>query len=287
MGHQEARRKKIELGLMRDLPSYEQRVNQACRWLVRWGFSTSKILNQLCLSKNDLARMKKERLVDDFPTAYKPQKDSRAIPLTIWFPTLRGRKLGEVGGYTGKRSPDFNLISHDLICQSYVCQQWFDQFGGPKVCPDFGARSARMLAKAGCPGIELQGYLPDCVYGMQNKLKVVEVERNPVLKKYGDSAELEQFKFLNKLNYLVGNLQLPVTLLYMTQRQADDNWILIGSAAAYGYPSFYKTASGEWWPDGYWDGERKVRIKKEIEFAQDEVRCISLQNTDLSRWLPV
>lgn len=287
MGHQEARRKKVELGLMRDLPAYEQRVQNACRWLVRWGFSTSKILNQLFLSKNDLARLKKERLVEDFPTAYKPNKDSRPISLTIWYPTLRGRKLGQVGEYNGKRSPDFNLISHDLICQSYVCEQWLNEFGGPTTCPEFGARPARMLAKVGCPGVDLEGYLPDCIFGLQGKLRVVEVERNPVLKKHGDSAELEQFKFLNKLNYLIGDLQLPVTLLYLTQRQADDNWILIGSAAAYGYPSFQKTASGEWWPDGYWDGERRVRIKKEIEFQQDDVACVSLEQMNLARWLPV
>lgn len=287
MGHVDAQRKKVELGLIRQLEEYDARKVRALQWMVRWGFSTSKILNELFLSKNDLARMKRENLVEDFYTAFKPHKDSRPVPLTIWYPSKRGRIAGKVlDSYTGKPHPSMNLISHDLICQSFVCNRLEVEYGGFKGCPMFNVRPARMLQKMGMPGVDLEQFLPDAVYGLQSKLAVVEVERNPILIKKGDSAVLEQFKFLQKLNHLVFTLGLEVTLLYITQHQADKNWRLCVAAAKDGYPSFSKTQSGEYWPDkGIEDGQI-VHEKKRLLFDPNQVKFESLERLNLSKWLP-
>lgn len=287
MGHADAQARKIELGLIRELDAYEVRSVKALQWMVRWGFSTSKILNELFLSKNDLSRMKKENLVEDFYTAFKPHKDSRPVPLTIWYPSKRGRIAGKVlDSYTGKPHPSMNLISHDLICQAYVCHQLETEYRGFKQCPDFGVRPARMLQKMGMPGLELEQYLPDAIFGTQGRLGVIEVERNPILIKTGDSAPLEQFKFLQKLNHLVFTLGLEVTLLYITEHQANKNWRLCVAAAKDGYPSFAKTAAGEYWPDKTMEGGEVVHEKKRLLFNPNEVKFESLERLNLSKWLP-
>ena len=286
MGHADAQAKKIELGLIRELEAYEVRSVKALQWMVRWGFSTSKILNELFLSKNDLSRMKKENLVEDFYTAFKANKDSRPVPLTIWYPSKRGRIVGKVLDYTGKPYPSIPLVSHDLICQSFVCDQLQIVYGGFKGCPEFGVRPARMLQKMGMPGVDLEQFLPDAVYGLQSKLAVVEVERNPILIKKSDSALLEQFKFLEKLNHLVHHLALPVTLIYVTQHQADKNWKLFNAASENGYPSFSKTSSGDYWPDKSIEDGQIVHDRKRLLFHPSEVKFESLERLDLSKWLP-
>lgn len=287
MGHVDAQRKKVELGLIRQLEEYDARKVRALQWMVRWGFSTSKILNELFLSKNDLARMKKESLVEDFYTAFKPHKDSRPVPLTIWYPSKRGRIAGKVlDEYIGKPHPAMNLISHDLICQAFVCNRLELNFGGFKGCPMFNVRPARMLQKTGMPPLDLEQYLPDAIFGVQGKLAVVEVERNPILIKKGDSALLEQFKFLEKLNHLAHHLALPVTLLYITEHQANKNWKLCIAASEHGYPSFSKTAAGEYWPDKSIEDGQIVHDRKRLLFHPSEVKFESLDRLDLSKWLP-
>ncbi|MGV0953260.1 MAG: hypothetical protein ACOYBR_03000 [Fluviibacter sp.] len=287
MGHADAQRRKIELGLIRPLDEYDVRKVKALQWMVRWGFSTSKILNELFLSKNDLARMKKENLVDDFPTCFKPHKDSKPQPLTIWYPSKRGRIAGKVlDEYTGKPYPSIPLASHDLLCQAFVCDRLERNYGGFKGCPQFGVRPARMIQKMGMPGIDLEQFLPDAIYGVQGRLSVIEVERNPILIKRGEGALLEQFKFLEKLNHLVDTLSLPLTLLYITQAQADKSWELCSAAAAYGYPSFSKTVGGDYWPEKEIVGNDWIQVKKPILFPLEDVRFESLERLDLSKWLP-
>ena len=161
MGHAEAQRRKIELGLCRDLDPYDTRSIRALQWMVRWGFSTSKILNQLFLSKNDLAKLESAGLVENFQIGFKRTKDSRPIPTVIWFPSKKGRVLGKVGDYLGKRYPSIELASHDLICQAFVADRLArDSVGstGTDIWP------ARMIAKTGVPGIDLAQHLPDAVY---------------------------------------------------------------------------------------------------------------------------
>lgn len=286
MGHQEARRKKVELGLARDLPDFNVRKIQALQWMVRFGFSTSKILNQLFLSKDDLAAMEKLHLVENVQIGYKKTNDSRPRPTTIWYPTRRGRILGKFNEYIGKAYPSIPLASHDLICQAFVCHELETTYGGFNGCPLFGVRPARMLQKMGLPGLDLKGHLPDAVFGTHGRLGVVEVERNPVLKKRGEGRLLEQFKLLEKMNHLVFDLGLNLTMLYTTQRQADDNWELCGAAASYGYPSFSKTQSGEYWPDKTWVNGAWLQDKKPLLFPVDDVHFESLDSLDLSRWLP-
>lgn len=288
MGHIEARKKKVELGLARDLADFNTRKVQALQWMVRFGFSTSKILNQLFLSKDDLAAMDKLGLVHTFQIGFQKTNDSRPRPTTIWYPTRRGRIVGKVNKeYVGKEYPSIALASHDLICQSFCCYQLENEYGGFARCPQFGVRPARMLQKMGMPGLNLEGHLPDAIFGVHGRLGVVEVERNPVLKKRGEGRLLDQFKLLEKMNHLVFELGLELTMLYMTQRQADDNWELCGSAAAYGYPSFVKGQNGQYWPDRTWVGDAWQHDKKPLLFPVDDVRFLSLDSIDLSKWLPV
>ena len=287
MGHADARRKKVEMGLARDLPEFNTRKVQALQWMVRFGFSTSKILNQLFLSKDDLAAMDKLGLVHTFQIGFQKTNDSRPRPTTIWYPSRRGRVLGKVNKeYLGKEHPSIHLASHDLICQAFCCHELQGKYGGFARCPDFGVRPARMLQKLGLPGLDLKGHLPDAIFGVRGKLGVVEVERNPVLKKRGEGRLLDQFKLLEKMNHLVFELGLELTMLYMTQKQADDNWELCGSAAAYGYPSFVKGENGHYWPDKTWVNGVWQQDKKPLLFPVDDVRFLSLDSIDLSRWLP-
>lgn len=287
MGHADARRKKVELGLARDLPEFNIRKIEALQWMVRFGFSTSKILNQLFLSKNDLARMQKEGLVESFQAGFKAHKDSRPIPVNIWYPSRRGRTLGKVlDTYTGKQYPSIPLISHDLICQAFVCNALEHDYGGFKGCPGFGVRPARMLQKMGWPGINLEQFLPDAIYGVAGNLAVVEVERNPILGKRGEGRLLEQFKYLEKLNHLCHTLAIPTTLLYITEYQANRNRELCDAAVAYGYPSFFKTAAGEYWPDKETIDGSWVQSKKFPMFRIEDIRFASMESLDLSRWLP-
>jgi hypothetical protein len=286
MGHKDAQQRKVELGLIRALDEYDIRKVKALRWMVRFGFSTSKILNRLFLSKNDLARMKKERLVEDFCIGFKVHKDSRPKPLFIYFPTRTGRRLGKVGDYIGKPYPSLPMISHDLIAQGFVADRLEHQFGGFEEFPEFDARPARMIAKTGYPGIDLNGYLPDVVFGVDGNLSVIEVERNPVLIKSGKSAALEKFKFYEKLNYLVDDKGLDVTLIYITQFMAQRSWEYCTAASAYGYDSFTKMQNGEYFADRDNYNGKWYPVKKPLLFPVDAVCFDSIERLGLSDWLP-
>lgn len=291
MGHADAQRRKVELGLIRALDEYDIRKLKALQWMVRWGFSTSKILNELFLSRNDLTKMESAGLVENFQIGFKKDKDSRPIPTVIWFPTRKGRVVGKVlDRYIGKRFPSIELVSHDLIAQAFVCERLRAHYGGFRGSPKFGVRPARMIAKMGIDGLDLAQYLPDAVFGVPRKLEILEVERSPILSKSGGGRLLEQYKFCEKLNHLVATLKLPVTLLYMTDFQAIKNKSLLEQAANIGYPDFYalegSKGNDKYWPhkeviDGEW-----VQEKKKLLFDPGAVKIESLDSLDLSKWLP-
>lgn len=286
MGHQEAQRKKIELGLIRRLDEYDVRKVKALQWMVRWGFSTSKILNRLFLARNDLARMKKERLVDDYCIGFKLHKDSRPKPVFIVYPSRRGRQVGKVDEYIGKAYPSILTLSHDLIGQAYVAQRLESQYGGFVEFPAFDVRPARMIAKTGYPGIDLKAYLPDAVYGVPGNLSALEVERNPILVRTRQSAPLEKFKFFEKLNYLIDVLGLDVALLHMTNFQSDKNYGLCCATSAYGYDSFTRMPNGEYFADKDNRNGEWYPIKKPLLFPLNTLAFDSVEALSLSDWLP-
>lgn len=289
MGHTDAQRRKVELGLCRDLDPYDTRSIRALQWMVRWGFSTSKILNQIFLSKNDLAKMEFAGLVENFQIGFKKTKDSRPIPTVIWFPSKKGRMVGKVGDYLGKRYPSIELASHDLICQAFVADRLArDSVGstGTDIWP------ARMIAKTGVPGIDLAQHLPDAVYFDHDRSTtyVLEVERNPILIKRSESSVVERFKFVEKLSHLIGNGfgDVNVTLLYMTAHQAEKTKAIFEGFEQEGYPEFYVTdgqTKRYWANNEYVDGELK-QVNKALSFSTESLNFESLESRDLSKWLP-
>lgn len=131
MGHQEALKKKIQLGQCRQLMDADFRQGQALEWLALWGFSTSAILIKLFLSKADLPELRKKgliltKLIDVAVTA-----NSRAKQMRIVYLSAAGRKYlrkRQAGCYLPPREPASVLRHHNFLAQvaaaSFLLKKW-------------------------------------------------------------------------------------------------------------------------------------------------------------------
>ncbi|BCA65406.1 hypothetical protein [Fluviibacter phosphoraccumulans] len=147
MGHADALAGKIEKGLCRKLLSKDSRQLMAMRWLREWGFSTSSALERLCLSKDDLPRMRRNRLIESKLIDISLTSNSRQRQMRIVFLSSRGRKeLSRGSGksyYLPPREPGSTLRHHNYLAQ-IAAISWIE-----KIWPKQEMRTSVSLLGAG------------------------------------------------------------------------------------------------------------------------------------------
>ncbi|BCA66009.1 hypothetical protein [Fluviibacter phosphoraccumulans] len=200
MGHAHALKGKIEKGLCRRLLDVDHRKSLAIEWLNEWGFSTSKVLEELYLSKADLPEMKQDGLLMTQLIDIKPTKDSRPRQMRIIYLSPKGRKLANPRrtGYSPPKSPASTLNSHDFMAQ--LAAVWIVKQLWPKPVGrgDLQLWSSGHIRHKSCTLDELENWVPDAVIRNADTRKryYVELERSSTLDRFfkGNRLARKQYK---------------------------------------------------------------------------------------------
>lgn len=189
MGHQEALKKKIQLGQCRLLMDPDVRQDQALEWLAAWGFSTSAILIKLYLSKADFPEMRKKSLILSKLIDVSITSNSRATQMRIIYLSAKGRAyLRKKNGpkqYMPPREPASLLRHHNYLCQvaaaSFIVNTFPDS-----ISRWMGPYSLTAGALRHDPPQDFADYVPDyyLLDRTTNKRYFFELERASTIDRY-------------------------------------------------------------------------------------------------------
>lgn len=277
MGHADALAGKIKKGLCRKLMPIEERKRLAIEWMNEFTFSTSKVLQDLYLSKSDLPEMKKAGLIQTMLIDIKPSKDSRPRQMRIVFLTPKGRKIANPKrtGYSPPKCPVSTLNSHDFLAQLVVA------YVVKKLRPDSHNRrgidywSSGHIRHKNAKLKELRGFVPDAVLYDQTTAQTyhVELERSSTLDRFFKGNRLArrqwvakqkptnehssiEYQFVKKIEHL--SKYGIVLIVYCTRPSLERAEFYFNSRIESGIPSHYFHA-GRWHPldceFDEWDGD--------------------------------
>ncbi len=163
MGHVEALKRKMQLGLIRPLAPVDMRRARALQWISAWGFSTSTLLIKLCLAKNDLVEMRAQGLLESKLIDVSVTANRRAQQMRILYLSVKGRRQirrGDPNSYLPPREPASVLRHHNYLAQAVAVTFFDEKFSdlfGRWMPPE--SWTAAQIQHADI--VELAGFVPD------------------------------------------------------------------------------------------------------------------------------